>query len=466
MTTTHVHKFGGTSVANEDRLTSAARLIKERAKGVRTVVVSSATGGTTDRLLDLAACALKGDTEQASLICKEIEERHLNILEKLGGDDGEIEKEISSLLSDLPKLAEAVATSGELTLRMSDRIVIKGEKLAVRLFAKALKNEGVEAVFCDSDEFLNTDGNFGSGSVIEGEYEADVQKYLGRHLDEGRIAVVTGFCGRSPEGVTVTLGRGGSDLSATLFGAALGAGEVTIWTDVDGVFTADPRVVKDARVLDQLHYREAAELSFFGAKVLHPRTMIPVASKGIPIRICNSLNPSAKGTIVNGDQRPGSQPVKAVSALKDLALISLEGKGMAGIPGIVARLFKAIADGKISVTMISQASSEASICIAIQQSDVDKAKALLNEEFERDLERRVVERIVIREDVALVAVVGIGMAHVPGVAGRTTSSLGDSNVNILAIAQGSSELNITLAVSGANQAGAVESLHSSFGLSG
>jgi aspartokinase/homoserine dehydrogenase 1 len=278
------------------------------------------------------------------------------------------------------------------------------------------------------------------------------------------VAVVTGFCGRGPDGATTILGRGGSDLSATFIAAAMDADQVIIWTDVDGVYSADPTTAPDARVIPQLNYREATEMSYYGAKVLHSRSIIPVVAKEIPISVRNSLHPDADGTLVDGRFTPGSHPVKAISAIYDHCLLSVEGKGMSGVPGIAARVFQALADEQISVTMISQSSSESTICLAVPSRYALSAEAVLKRVFGSDMAAGVVEEILVYRDVGLVAAVGLGMAHTPGVSARVFTSLGKRKINVLAIAQGSSELNISLAVERDQVGEAVRAMHSEFGL--
>jgi aspartokinase/homoserine dehydrogenase 1 len=460
-----IHKFGGTSVAGADRLRAVASLMADVRQRTNLVIVSSATAGTTDQLLELGRVASQGEVARVRELAQAIEERHLRILAELGGDDDQaVEPELTELVRVARQLAEAVAIHGELTRRVRDRMVIVGEKLAVRLFALALRRQGIAAEACDADGFLETDGHFGEANALAGVADRTTRAALQRVLDDGTIPVVTGFCGRAPDGATTTLGRGGSDLSATLIASAMEADEVTIWTDVDGVFSADPRAVPDARVIRQLNYREAAEMSFYGAKVLHQRTMIPVVTKGIPVWTRNSLNPDALGTVVDGRFTPGSFPVKAVSAIRGQALLSLEGKGMAGVAGISARLFSALAREGISVTMISQSSSEASICVSLRQEEVQVAERVVKQEFRPELSRGEVEEVALRRQVGLVAVVGLGMAQQAGVAGRAMEALGREKINIFAIAQGPAELNITVAVDEVAVDPAVRTLHKAFGL--
>ncbi len=460
-----IHKFGGTSVADAQRILAACRLMVDRYQQSNIVVVSSATAGTTDMLVKVGRAAALGEHGDVQELCDQMEQRHLAILKQFSRPNEEtVGWEITALIRVVRRLGEAAAINRLLSPRARDRILITGEKLAVRLWATAFQTLGASAAPMDADRFLETDGQFGRANAIPEIADRTIRHALSPVVAEGSIPVVTGFCGRGPDGATTTLGRGGSDLSATLLAAAMNADEVTIWTDVDGVFSANPRVVADARVIQHLNYREAAEMSYYGAKVLHQRTMIPVMEKRIPVWTRNSLKPEARGTVIDGCFSPGSHPVKAVSAILNQALLSVEGKGMSGAPGFAARLFDTLAEQEISVTMISQSSSEASICLAIPREDVDLAESALKREFRPELSRRDIEEIAVRRYVGLVAVVGLGMAQTPGVAGRTTAVLGKQRINILALAQGSSELNITIALDEADIDHAVRVLHREFGL--
>lgn len=458
-----IHKFGGTSVADAARLRGAAARVAELPAGTQVVVVTSATAGTTDALLHILTHAVAGEAQQAQAGLNALRARHLEIAEALGAPD-EVQSSLHELLDGLAAMLVALGVTRELSPRIQDRVVITGEKLAARLLAHALVEAGRVAEAAFADTFLDTDGHHGEARALGGVYERTVQADLQPRLEAGRIPVVTGFCGRAPDGSTTTLGRGGSDLSATLIAAALGADEVTIWTDVDGVFSADPRRVPGARVIRHLNYREAAEMSFYGAKVLHQRTMIPAQAQRIPVVTRNSLNPAAPGTVVDSRFTPGSHPVKAVSAVPKQALLSLEGKGMSGVPGVSARAFGALAAHGISVTMISQASSEASICLGLPEGQAELAALSLREAFRSELSRGEVEEVSVRPGVGLVAVVGLGMARTRGVAARVMAACASAGVNILAIAQGSSELNITLALDEEELDRGVRALHEGFGL--
>jgi bifunctional aspartokinase / homoserine dehydrogenase 1 len=465
MSRTEVHKFGGTSVGDARRIASAASLMVEAAKGCRLVVVSSAMSGVTDALIEAAESAAEGERGKALVIISDLLEQHERTLDALVPEGAEdVRAELRELTTGVTDVLRAVSHLHLLSPRTRDVVLSIGEKLAVRLLAAAMRRLGAKAVRVDGDTLVDTDDVFGEATPLPGISGRGVAAGLCCRLDAGEIPVLTGFVGRAPDGATTTLGRGGSDYSATIVAEALAADEVTIWTDVDGVYTADPRVVPEAHLLRQLNYREAAELSYYGAKILHPRTILPVTKREIPVRIRNSFRPEVEGTWVDAHFTPGSHPVKAISAVRAQALVSVEGKGMAGIPGIAARMFGALADRGISVTMISQSSSESSICFAVANEDAEAAELALKRVFRGAIASGDVEEIVVQRHVGLIAIVGLGMAHSPGVSGRLFGALGARGVNVLAIAQGSSELNISLAVERRQVDEALRAIHEQFEL--
>lgn len=465
-----VHKFGGTSVGDAARMDAVAELALGLASRARPVIVASAMSGVTNALLAAAKAAAAGDHHASLARLAEILTRHSTALERWSGagvpreEIDAARRHLESMHAELSDLVRGVVAVRELSARVRDRILGAGEKLSVRLVALALRARGLDAVAVDADGFLETDGVFGGANPVRGVVELGIRAALLPLLHARRIPIVTGFIGHAPDGATTTFSRGGSDYTATILAAALRADEVTIWTDVDGVYTADPRIVPEARSVPQLNFREAAELSYYGAKVLHQRTIIPVANLGIPIWIRNSFEPESAGTVVNGQFTPGSHPVKAISAVKGQALVSVEGKGMAGVPGIAARVFQSLAADDINVTMISQSSSESSICLVVAEEDAARAELTLKRAFRDALGAGDVEEISSRPGVALLAAVGLGMAHVPGIAARIFQALGGRRINVLAIAQGSSELNISIAVDRSDVDAAVRALHSEFEL--
>lgn len=440
-----------------------AELVAQAAARGRLVVVTSAMAGVTDALVSAGAAAAAGDHERVRNIVRDLQMLHEDALTVARGGDS-AETEVGEILGELSTTLQAVYALRERTARSQDRILATGERLAVRLLAAALQERGLPAIPVDAGGFLETDDRFGEATPLEGVADHTIRAALEPHLAAGAIPVVTGFTGCAPDGSVTTLGRGGSDLTATVLAAALAADEVTIWTDVDGVYTADPRIVPQAQRIPQLHFREAAELSFYGAKVLHPRTLIPVAARGIPVHIRNSLIQDSERTTVDARFTPGSHPVKAISAMAGQSLISVEGKGMVGIPGVAARLFTAIARQGISVTMISQSSSESSITLVVPARESLRAELALKREFRADITHGAVEEVTVREGVGLVAAVGLGMAHTSGVSARLFGALGRQGISVLAIAQGSSELNVSVAVDAERLPDAVRSIHDAFEL--
>ncbi len=453
-----VYKFGGTSLASADRMQRVATLIRSSTQPV--VVVVSAMAGVTDSLTAAAGRAAEGVLDRDAL--EALRRLHTETATTLGVDVADI---IEPLFVELEELLGAAAAVGAISPRSRDRLLATGEKLSTRLLAALLAtDDSGSATAIDADTFLETDDRFGAASPVFGVIDRSVEAALRPVLKAGTTPVVTGFCGRAPGGETTTLGRGGSDYSATLIAVALGASDVTIWTDVPGVFSANPTIVPDARIVTQLNYREAAELSYYGAKVLHPRTIQPLIDSGIATRIRSTFDPEAPGTLVDGKMTAGSHPVKAVSAVPAQALISVEGTGMAGVPGIAARIFRTLADEDISVTMISQSSAESSVCMAIPEERAADAEVALRRAFRLDLAHADVDDVRIQTGIALVAVVGLGMNHTRGIAGRVFAALSRANVNVVAIAQGASELNITFAVEQDDSARAIRAVHEAFGL--
>jgi aspartokinase/homoserine dehydrogenase 1 len=327
------------------------------------------------------------------------------------------------------------------------------------------ESSGLKVKAVESSEFIITNSHFQNANP---DFEVTTQRTRGclnPLLETGIIPITTGFIGATPEGVITTLGRGGSDYTAGIIGSVLPASEVWIWTDVDGVMTADPRLVSAAKTLPEINYSEIAELSYYGAKVLHPKTIRPLVEAGIALRICNTFNPSHPGTRLvanghpNGKSLKGDRVIKAVTAIRKQKLVTVEGRGMLGVPGVAARAFSAVASTGTSVPLITQASSEQSICFAIPTESADQVLHALQRNFAIEISERDIDRVWATDDVSIITVVGIGMRHTPGVSGRIFSQLGNNNVNVLAIAQGSSEVSISLVVETADTENAVKALH-------
>lgn len=461
---TLVMKFGGTSVGSPEAMALASASVRQaREEWPQVVVVTSALSGVTDLLLESAARAVTGDTQTAFQVASRLRERHYLIAETLLTDlelQSQVKDELEFLIDEFGSLCHAISVLGEATPRALDAISALGERMSVRLLAAALNSQGLPAQAIEATRLIVSDGRFQHASPDMEATIPRVRQVLGEELDHGRVPVVTGFIAASPDGVTTTLGRGGSDYSAAILAAALPADDVWIWTDVDGVMTADPRLVPGATTIPELSYREVAELAYFGAKVLHPKTIRPVIEAGIGLRVCNTFNPSHPGTrIVASANAEGSGRIKAVTAIRKLQLVNVEGRGMLGVPGIAARTFSAVAATGASVPLITQASSEQSICFAVQVESAQGVVSALSSEFSAELARRDIDRIWATGEVVIVTVVGAGMRHTPGVSGRVFSALGAQGVNVIAIAQGSSEVAISMVMDAADAEAAVQALH-------
>ncbi|MFH1807930.1 MAG: bifunctional aspartate kinase/homoserine dehydrogenase I [Pseudomonadota bacterium] len=459
-----VHKFGGTSVADATRLLGAAKQVL--LAGQPAVVVTSAMAGVTDELIALAGLASERRTGEVESRQSQLKRRHLQAAEELTDQGASRESLLSSvtgLILDLEQLLHGVRLLQELTPRSLDLIQSFGERLAAPLFAAALRRAGANSEAVDAREILRTDASFGR-AVVDHEHSRVVARERLLSLAQSGVPVVTGFIAATVDGLTTTLGRGGSDYSASLIGAYLDAREIWIWTDVDGVMTADPRVVPEARILDVITYREAAEMAYFGSKVLHPSTMTPAVRANIPLRIRNSLRPEVAGTRITGQRDETAGGVKTVTSISDMALVTVEGRGMIGVPGVVGRVFSATARAGINVLMISQASSEQNISFLVRRDDGKRAREELSQEFELELSRRRIDRIDVKTEVAILAIIGEGMRGTPGISQKLFSALGRARINVLAIAQGSSELNVSVVVAQADLHRAVGAVHTAFGL--
>ena len=457
-----VMKFGGTSVASPAALERVAEITK-RVKG-DCVVVVSATAGTTDALIRAARAAESGDVRAAQDTLGGLAETHKNLAaDTLGFESADVLKEIGDLSERTEALLQSVAILRECTPRTLDAIVSYGERISAPIVAALLEHTGTKAEALSAEGLLITDEQFGHANPMPEETRERAQHELRSRMEYGVVPVVTGFIGSTRDGVTTTLGRGGSDYSAAVLAAAIDAHELLIYTDVSGVMSADPRIVKDAKPLATISYAEAAELSYFGAKVIHPRTVLPAIEAGIPVRILNTFAPSEPGTtITSASASQDGSVVKATTSIGDLGLITVQGAGMSGVPGFAARVFDTTAAERVSVMMISQSSSENSICLVVPANATDRLKTALERMFNAELRRHDVERIEVERPVAIVAAVGEGMRGTPGVAARVFSALGKAGVNVVAIAQGSSELNISLVVMESDREKAVRLIHEEF----
>jgi bifunctional aspartokinase / homoserine dehydrogenase 1 len=462
-----VHKFGGASLADSTAVRQAVEIIRRR-RSEPTVIVVSAMAGVTDALLEVARQAGSGDEATVASLITQLRSRHSEVARTLlppGRDRAAVLSHIAEVFEELAALAHGLGLLRELTPRTSDYVISRGERLTARLLVPFLNQSGIRARYVDAIDLVHTDGSFGHASPDLERTERSVHRLLLPLLNRGIVPVVPGFLGATPGGEVSTLGRGGSDLTATLLARGVGASRVCLWKDVPGFLTADPRVVPDARVIPQLHAREAAELAYYGAKVLHPRALIPLAGRRVPIHIRPFSDPEAPGTEVSEHVSPGRSPVKALTAAPGQALITVTGNGMLGVPGIAARTFAALHRRQISVSLISQASSEHSICFSVPEPAMDSARQGLLDEFAGEIARGEIDGVDATADMATVAIVGLGMQGTPGVAATACSALAAGKINIVAIAQGSSELNISVVVAGTEAAEAQRRIHTAFQLS-
>ncbi|MFQ6016019.1 MAG: aspartate kinase [Anaerolineae bacterium] len=474
-----VMKFGGTSVGDAQRIAQVVKIIKDFRRGafrdwlkeyrdpVRAVVVVSAMEGVTDALVEAARSAARRDGQTFQHTAQELRRCHREAAEALqtSGEGGaNLRAEIEALVSGFQNLCQAIYILGELTPRGLDAVASLGEQLSARIVTAALNEQSLPARLVEATQLIVTDDHYGAASPLMEATRERVRAVLLPLLAEEITPVVTGFIAATADGVTTTLGRGGSDYSAAILGSCLDSQEVWIWTDVNGVLTADPRVVPEAQTLPAISYAEAAELSYFGAKVLYPKTVLPAMEQGIPLRILNTFEPQHPGTMILSDVQADRYVVKGITAIKGLSLLTVEGRGMIGVPGMAAKLFSAVANQGISVLMISQSSSEQNICFVIRQEDTGQALAALETAFELELAQRNVDRIWAQNEVAIVAAVGAGMKGTPGVAAKIFGALGQRGINVISIAQGSSEYNLSLVVAEQDADQAVRAIHQEFGL--
>ncbi len=450
---TQVHKFGGASLATAEAMAHAVTIVLAH-RPAPMVVVVSALAGVTDALLDIATKGPRGGAGAAAL-----RRKHLGVARALfsGARRKDVISRVDEAFADLK-------VPRKMTPPARDSLLARGEQMSARLFAGALAQAGCPVEYVSATDLIVTDDTFGQASADLARTGRAVRKTLGRLLGRGVVAVVPGFIGATPDGQITTLGRGGSDLTATLLASALGAREVSLWKDVPGVLTADPKVVPDAHVVPQLHAREAAELAYYGAKVLHPRALIPLGKRNIAVRIRPFANPAATGTEISQRSTLRAHPVKAISAIPGQALLTVTGNGMLGVPGIAARTFAAVQHAGVSVSLISQASSEHSICFTVPSGSAERARKSLRETFRREIARREIDGVEVRAGVVAVAIVGLGMAATPGIAARAFTALADAGINVVAIAQGSSELNLSVVVDGRHGAAAQRAVHAAFQL--
>ena len=453
-------KFGGSSIANPERIKIVVNIVKKVASenGELTIVVS-ALSGVTDQLIKLCTL-IPVKISGCETILKELEEKHLDTIKGLlpHSQLPEALDEVKTMCNELSNIVKGASLVGEVTERTNDLILSFGERLAASIITRALKLELPDAVYADARKFIRTDSSFGHARV---DFEISNKLIKEYFAANGGTKVVTGFIGSTSQGQTTTLGRSGSDYTASILGSALLAEAIEIWSDVDGVMTADPRYVSEAQSISQLSYSEAMELSHFGAKIVFPATMHPAMIQQIPILVKNTFNPEHKGTLICNESTKDNGFVKGITSLRNICLVNVEGSGMVGVAGVSARMFNALSKKQISVILISQASSEHSICIGLMEGDAEKAVQLLKHTFAEELEEGLISSIGCERNLAIIAVVGGKMCHMPGVAARVFSPLGRNGINVIAISQGSSELNISFAIHENDLKKALRILHQS-----
>jgi aspartokinase/homoserine dehydrogenase 1 len=449
-----VMKFGGSSLADADLMRRVALIVAEQKE--KSVVVLSAMGGVTDLLSDAASRAESGDRTYREDI-EAIRARHEAVVEELVRDDALLE-DVREMVADLAGLLHGVELVRECSLRSRDLIMSFGERLSCTLFSAVLRTNGRAAEVIDARAVIVTDDRHGNASVLP-----ESRMRIRRSLKAVKgVPVITGFIAANSEGVTTTLGRNGSDYTAALVGAALAASVIEIWTDVDGVMSANPTAVGEAFVIPSMSFQEAMELAFFGAKVLHPYTMLPAVDADIPLRIRNTLNPHAPGTMITSKVVARETVITGLASIDQVALVNVEGGGMLGIPGFAARVFGALGRQRVNVIMISQASSEHSICLVMREEEVERAARMLEEELELEIASGRLQRPEVIRELAIVAVIGEKMRGTPGISGKLFGALGGANINVLAIAQGSSERNISIVVSREDEVKALRAIHEAF----
>ena len=459
-----VLKFGGSSVGNANRIKQVLQIVKEHPDDIGCIVFS-AFSGITDLLLEMSELAEKGSNEYLQKF-DEFTFRHSEIINSLFADSEiySVKNHIEENHTILKNVLQGVFLVREASSRTMDYILSFGERNSCFIISEFFNQNEIKSVFTDTRNLIKTDKSFGSAIVDFDLSFRKIKKYQSKHNDS--ILIATGFISSAKGGLTTTLGRGGSDYTSAIFTTALNAQKLEIWTDVDGVLTADPRKVGKAFTIPKLSFMEALEMSHFGAKVIYPPTIQPILRENIPLFIRNTLNPSFSGTQISHTIDKNSPPVKGISSIPNVSLLTLQGGGLFGVPGIAARLFGALAKNSINIILITQGSSEHSISFAVTPADSELAKVSVEDEFQNELSKGLVDPIKIENELSVVAIIGENMRYRPGIAGKLFTALGRNGVNVVAIAQGSSELNISVVINKHNETKALNVLHEAFFLSG
>jgi len=463
-----VMKFGGTSVGSVERIANVARIVSDyRQRDEEIVVVASAMAGVTGDIIRAARLAAQGGAAGAQQVVSSLRQRHYQAAAVVFGDGAErsgYEAFAEGRFQDLERYYQSYAVLGEITVRSLDQVVGVGESLSVRLLAGSMRQEGTSARAEDATDFVVTDDDFGSAKPLMPLTREKARARLLPLINEGIVPVVTGYIGATEDGVPTTLGRGGGDYSAAILGACLDACEVWIWTDVDGILTADPNIVPHARTLETLSYAEAAELAYFGADVLHPKTIRPVEEHGIPLRIRNSFNPSHPGTLVADKPGMDRRTLPAIISTKGLCLIAVEGNGDTWTPQLAARALMRLAESGVAVLMFTQSFTERTLSLVVGQGDKESCLRTLKNEFERELRQGLLSQVSVRGQVATISVVGPSGRHGMRIVPQAFAALGKHDLQVLSVAQASSEYNVSFVVPEGDLATTVRTLHRELGL--
>ncbi|MES2416638.1 MAG: bifunctional aspartate kinase/homoserine dehydrogenase I [Bacteroidota bacterium] len=457
----NILKFGGTSVGSVESISALMGILaKAEQETEKPIIVLSAMSGVTNLLTEMAEKAALGNDYSEEL--KAIEQRHFEVIRTLlpAAAQNPVLTKLKLYFNELEELLQAIYNLKELSLQAKDLVLSYGERCSTFMVCYIARQQFPTAVFADATQFIKTDGNFGQAKVDLQLTDFLVKDFYQRNAD--KMLFVTGFIASNDANRVTTLGRGGSDYTAALLGSALNAGEIQIWTDVNGMMTADPRMVKKAFSLPELSYIEAMELSYFGAKVIYPPTMTPAFLKKIPIVIKNTFDSDFEGTYIRHGAKPSLLPIKGISSINEISIINLAGSGMVGKAGFSGRLFSLLSREQINIVLITQSSSEHSITFAVKPDDAIKAVALIAKEFDLELQAKKLEKPEVENGLSVLAIVGENMKRTPGISGKLFHALGRNGVNVHAIAQGSSEYNISVIIAKADLSKAINAVHDAF----
>jgi len=454
-------KFGGTSVGSADTIKAVVEILLQNKKSKKDfAVVFSAMSGVTNSLVEAGKKASQTDDDYNQVV-RNIENKHINTVKSLIDVrfQSKVIANIKLLINELEDLLHGVFLLKELSARTNDLVLSFGERLSCYIISEYMKQSNISAELLDARSVVRTDNRFGAARV---NFKI-TDKNIKDHFKQSKgVQVITGFIASTDKNETTTLGRGGSDYTASIFGAALNVDEIEIWTDVDGVMTADPKKVKRAFTLPGISYQEAMEMSHFGAKVIYPPTLQPAFSKKIPIWIKNTFNPTHPGTLISVKTQANDFLIKGISSIDNISMLNLQGSSMVGVPGVSARLFNTLAKENVNVILITQASSEHSICMVVDPKDQDRAKEAIDEEFANEITAGKIDKVIIQKNLSVVAIIGEGMKNTSGISGKLFGAFGKNGINVVAIAQGSSELNVSVVINTADLSKALNALHEAF----